>query len=157
MPEDNNGQGFFPPLDYAALWWVLGVVLLLLILAWYFSAFYATRARAEVGSIPLPPKKLLSMRAKYLAQIDQIAAQHREGQLSARHAHQRLSLVVRAFSQELTGVKTERMTLAELRAAGLPVVGDAVEVFYPAEFGVQDADSLGHSADIARELVGRWS
>ncbi|AJT41111.1 hypothetical protein [Psychromicrobium lacuslunae] len=157
MPGDNNTQGFFPPLDYAALWLVLGIVLLVLIAAWYFSAFYTTRERPEVGSIPLPPRKLLSLRQRYLSQIDHVAAQHHAGQLSARNAHQKLSILVRAFAQELTGVKTERMTLSELRAAGLPVVGNAVELFYPAEFGVQDAQSLGHSVDIARELVARWS
>ncbi|NYE94468.1 hypothetical protein FHU41_000689 [Psychromicrobium silvestre] len=155
MPGDSSG--FFPPLDYAMLWLVLGIALLALVAAWYFSVFYATRKRLPVGEIPMPPRKLLSLRARYLAQIDQIAAQHQAGQLSARAAHQKLSVAVRGFAQELTGVKTGRMTLAEVRSAGLPLVGDAVEVFYPAEFGVQDAQSLGHSADIARQLVSTWS
>ncbi|WP_394938129.1 hypothetical protein [Psychromicrobium sp. YIM B11713] len=157
MHNDSHGEGFFPPLDYAAFWWVLGVLLLLLIGVWYFSACYATRAKPQTGAIPMPPKRVPALRAEYLARIDQLVFRHHAGELSARDAHQKLSLLVRGFVQELTGVRTERMTLAELRTAGLPMVGDVVEVFYPAEFGVQDAESLGHSADAARQLVGTWS
>ncbi|WP_285724415.1 hypothetical protein [Psychromicrobium xiongbiense] len=158
--QGNNG-GFYPPLDYGPLWIAVAVLAVVLALAGYFWVFYSTRklrpAPAGGSSSPLPPRKLPGLRERYLARIAEVYSAYQRGGLPARQAHQELSSAVRGFAQELTGLRTDRMTLAELRAAGLPVVGDAVEVFYPGEFGVQDDCSVEHSTQVAAQVVSTWS
>lgn len=153
----GDSGGFFPPQGYAPIWVALALVIFLAVVGGFIWIFYLTRKPALAGPYPLPPRKLPSARAKYLGQIDRIEAGYRAGHFDARSAHQGLSLVVRGFAQAVTGVSADKMTLAELNATGMPMVGDAVALFYPAEFGVYSAQTLDHSVFVARQVVQRWS
>lgn len=154
----GGSSAFFPPVGYAALWLIAAVVLLVLVASWYVFVFIWTKRVTENSAPkPLPPRRMPSVRAKYAALIDRIAAQYGQGAIDAREAHQRLSLAVRGFAQEVTGIASERMTLAELRATGMPLVGEAVALFYPAEFGARDASGLGDSVAAAHQVVRTWS
>ncbi|MCU1572124.1 MAG: hypothetical protein JWO93_206 [Micrococcaceae bacterium] len=155
MPNDD---GFFGPVGYSVGWPLLGGGLLVLLLAWYGYVLLSTRAltNARIPGYQAPPTPL-SVRDRYLAVIDAVMARYDAGQLTGRQAHQELSLAVRSFVHELTGVTTHRMTLAELRRAQLPALAEAVEQFYPAEFAVPAAGHPGQAAEAARQVVLRWN
>ena len=162
-----NEPVFYAPVGYSPWWPLAGIALLLLCLGWCAWVWISTRVGATAGvpefSAPRNPE---TVRHKYWALITDIEHRHDGGQLDGRSAHRELSLALRTFVQEMTGLRAQRMTLAELRAHQvgehqLPLVADAVERWYPAQFGAgagagAGTHSVASSAQQAREVVGQW-
>lgn len=159
MPTDAT-PSFYAPVGYP-LWWLLaGVALILACLGWVGWVWLHTRPGNDAG-VPdfVAPRNPETVRSKYQGVIAGICSRHDAGELPGRAAHRELSTAVRSFVHEMTGVKAQRMTLAELRARQLPLVADAVAAFYPAEFGVAGdgpGADVSSSAAIARDVVSSW-
>jgi hypothetical protein len=154
MPGDN---GFFPPVQYNAVWLLIGAVLILLVVAWFVLVPLLTRPRPVVSESAARAALVPQIRARYDTLISDVAIAHSRAELTNRQAHQRLSALVRAFAHETSGYPASAMTLTELRALNLPGLTAAVEQFYPAEFGVSDAGSVVASANEARRVIAEWS
>lgn len=155
MPTDGT---FFAPVGYSACWPLGGAALLLLCLGWTAWVWISTRDRATTG-VPdfVAPRNAGSVREKYLQLIREIEDKHDGGRLGGRAAHLELSLAVRTFVHEMTGLPAQRMTLAQLRGRQLPLVADAVELFYPGEFAAHGGNlTVAASAASARNVVASW-
>jgi hypothetical protein len=130
---------------YAPGWWVLAGVLLFLVVLWNGGLLVWGRRRS--GPPVARPRVRPVSRADYLARIDRIEDDHRQGRASTREAHQQLGVLVRRFVQEQSGVPVTAMTLRELEGRGLPELADLVRVIYPPAFAPEPQD-----ADVARAL-----
>lgn len=136
-----------------------GIALLALALGWYCFVFLSTRQRRR----PAPPARftapsdLPALKQAYLHRIDAVAAGAADGSLTYRESHQELSLLVRSFVRDVTGVDAPRMTLAELRGHPLPGIAEAVGRTYPGEFGPEPLPPLLESAEQARQAVWQWN
>ncbi|MET4095192.1 hypothetical protein ABIB51_002118 [Arthrobacter sp. UYCu712] len=139
--------------------------------AWYTCVFLATRrqraARGAKGAVPsTPPPDLRGLQRDYLERIDAVALEAGAGIRYARSSHQELSLLIRSFVRDASGVDAPRMTLAELRAvtgAGQPfsAVADAVGRSYPAAFAAgaapdQTAYAVPDAVEAASDVVRSW-
>lgn len=163
---------FYGPLGYSAWFPWAGLGLLVLAASWYAYVILITRRRPTApdaqGTAPsAPPSDIARLKQDYLGRIDAVAREAQAGARSARAAHQELSLLIRGFTRDVSGVDAPRMTLAELRstdshAGNLPAVAEAIGRFYPAEFaaapapGVQ-ASAVQDAAESAREVVRSWN
>lgn len=156
MPGDAI---FYAPMGYSVWWPLLGAALLILCAGTVAWIWIVTKPRTNTGvPVFVAPRNPSSVKQKYRSLIDDIQHRYDAGQLDGRAAHLELSLVVRTFVHEMTGLKTQRMTLAQLREHRLPLAGDAVERFYPAEFSRLGQDySVPESAQTAREVVAQWN
>ncbi|QIX26240.1 hypothetical protein ncot_06200 [Nocardioides sp. JQ2195] len=153
MPGADEFSG---PVDYASqwLWWALGafalvVVFYLVVLVWSLLG----------GSRPGRPVDLPSARARALAELDRIGHQVHAGEMPERLGHQQMSVVVRGFVSDASGLPALTMALADLRAAGIPHLAETIALMYPPEFspsGTGDA-SLQSTLDRARDVVSSWS
>lgn len=155
MPAEGT---FYAPVAYSPWWPLAGAALLLLCLGWLAWVWTSTRATGA-AAVPgfVAPRNLESVRRRYLELIASIENQHDDGALAGREALLALSLAVRTFAHEMTGLNTQRMTLAQLRGHGLPLVGDAVELFYPGEFSAPGGTpAVGDAAVAARNVVASW-
>ena len=170
---------FFGPLEYSAWfpWAALG--LLVLVAAWSAYLFRSTRRRPagqQSGPAPAPPAAvaapdLARLRRGYLERIDAVDREAAAGTRSGRSAHQELSLLIRSFVRDASGVDATRMTLAELRAVGavgpvdaagqaahgVPAAADAIAALYPAAFAAGPASGAADAARTAREVVRSWN
>lgn len=149
---------FYAPVGYSVWWPLAGAAIVVLCAGWFGWVFISTRARAE-ATVPrfMPPRTADTVRGKYWELINAIEARHDAGTLGVRPAHLELSLAVRTFVHEMTGIKAQRMTLAQLKEAQLPLVADAVERFYPGEFAPGTSHTtVAASAEAARNVVGSW-
>jgi hypothetical protein len=155
--QDN--PGFYWPLQYSPLWTWAGTALLVLVLAWYGFVFLSTRK----GRVPVaaprftPPSDIHSLKEAYLQRIDAVTADAYAGRVTARASHQALSLLVRKFMRDVTGVDASRMTLAELDRHPLPAAADAVSRLYPGEFGPEPLPPVDVSAETVRRAVRSWN
>ena len=160
---------FFGPLEYSDWfpWAALG--LLVLIAAWYAYILLSTRRRPaaqQAARTPAPPAAAVPdvarLRRDYLQRIDAVDREAAAGTRSGRSSHQELSLLIRSFVRDASGVDATRMTLAELRAAGpeapgVPAAADAIAALYPAAFAAGPASGVPDAARAAREVVSSWN
>ena len=147
----------YAPFGYGP-WWVLGASALLLVIAAYAFSWAWTRPRGILTPPPPPPVPIdvRSVKEKYLGMIDEVAAEHAAGELEPRALAQRLSLVLRFFAHESTGVVAEVMTLRDLRGADLPSVEGAVAQYYPASFRRAAKHDPDAAIASARQVVATW-
>lgn len=158
MPTDGT---FYAPIGYSVWWPLAGAAILVLCLGWFGWIWISTRAEPSAG-VPgfIAPRNPETVRGKYVTLINSIEERHGTASITGRAAHLELSLAVRTFVHEMTGLKTQRMTLAQLREHQLPLVADAVALFYPGEFAAHGGQG-GHpgvagSAEAARNVVLSW-
>ncbi|AMM21131.1 hypothetical protein AX769_14525 [Frondihabitans sp. PAMC 28766] len=156
-----NDRGFFGPSQYQhfVLYLVIGALLVALVVAWYVFVvrFSRTRLPRPVVAGAAKPADLRQLVVKYSSMIDEVDAEFRAGHLTERAVAGRLSLLLRFFAFETSGVDAQVMTLSDLRVARLPTVTGAVEQYYPPAFRQQTASDAGRAVETAREVVRSWS
>lgn len=147
------------PMLYSASWPILGVLALLLVIAWFvviplLSRLFTRTRPAKVVERPRPAARGL---AGTLAGIDEVERATHANEISVREAHLRLSELVRSFASEERAFDARTMTLTELRDRGMTIVADAVAQFYPIAFQEEELTELGPAPQIAREAVRAWN
>ncbi|GAA4666012.1 hypothetical protein [Frondihabitans cladoniiphilus] len=156
-----NDRGFFGPSQYT--WWVVylvvGVVLVAAVIAWYVFAVRFSRTRLPPADRRPNPKKSdpQQLQAKYSGLIDEVEAEWRAGRLDDRATHSRLSLLLRFFAFESSGVDAHVMTLADLQRSPLPQVAGAVGEYYPPAFRADQPGDPAHALETARLVVRSWN
>jgi hypothetical protein len=155
--QDNSG--FYGPLHYSPLWLWCGLALLALVAAWYVAVFAGTRTAPPPGqgSARSTLTDLPALKAAYLQRIQDVDRAAAAGALDARTAHQQISLLLRGFVRDATGVDATRMTHQDLARHPLPAAAVVVEALYPAEFGPGPPPSVTASAAKAAAAVRAWS
>jgi hypothetical protein len=154
----ENDSGFYGPLEYSGWFVWTGFGLLALVAAWLAFVFLSTRQRAaSIDAAPAPATDLHSLRLDYLRRIDAVAADAHAGRLSPRASHQELSLLIRSFVRDTSGIDAPRMTLAELQEQRIPRAAAAIGSLYPEEFGPEPREPVAAAAETAREVVRSWS
>ena len=148
-----------PVVAYNPLWGILAAALILAVGVFYLLAWLLTRPRPQAPApvaAPTPQRSVGELQGIYLHTIDDIARRHAAGELSPRRAHAALSVAVREFLSEATGVPADKMTLTDLRST--PYVGAtyAVAEYYPIVFGPDEARSVEHGAHAARQVITLW-
>jgi len=170
----ENSSGFYAPLAYSAWLPWAGAGILLLVAGWLAFVVVSTRqgTGAATAARPAPPSDPSAVKREYLRRIDAVAADAAAGRLSARAAHQELSLLIRGFVRDAAGIDAPRMTLAELSRQGVPAAASAISSLYPVEFGPEaggaaprgaapcaaaSCDPVAAAAESAREVVRTWN
>jgi len=149
---------FFPPTQFSPIWAILGVLLIVAVVAWFAIVPALTRPKPQPFHLaPAFGPPGVPLRARYEHLIDGVEVAYLRGELSVRQSHQQLSAIVRGFAHESSGYPASAMTLTELRELNLPGLTEAVERFYPAEFGIASAGSVAESAAQARAVVREWA
>jgi hypothetical protein len=150
--------GLIGPLQYSQGWMWAGFALLAVVVVWYCFVFLATRRRRPAPPARFtPPSDLHDLKEAYLQRIAAVTADAGAGLLTGREGHQQLSLLLRSFARDVTGVDAPGMTLAELDGHPLPGIAGAVRDIYPGEFGVEPLPPLMRSAETARKAVRQWN
>ncbi|TLM86242.1 hypothetical protein FDW83_00270 [Pseudarthrobacter sp. NamE2] len=151
--------GFHGPFQYSPAWLWAGVALLALVAGWYAAVLAATRRRRHLPGDrrPVALTDLAALKAAYLERIDNAERSAAAGRLSLRAAHQEISLVLRSFIRDATGVDALRMTRQDLERHPLPAAAAAVGALYPGEFGPEPLPSASASAEVARKVVRAWA
>jgi hypothetical protein len=163
MPDGNGTgtdfNGIFGPMQFSPLWTLLGVLIILVIIAWYVFALVRTR-RKPIPYVQDPLADFFEpgerLRATYASLIDDVVRENAKGTLPTRQAHQQLSLIVREFAAQSRGIPAQYMTLEDLRATHVAPLSSTVGELYPGAFSADSTGSVTTAADRARRLVNEW-
>jgi hypothetical protein len=156
-----NDRGFFGPAQFPhfPVYLVVGILLLALVVGWYVFVVRFSRGRFPRPVVDAAVKRpdLPALRAKYLSMIDEVESEQSSGRLTERAVASRLSLLLRFFVFESSGVDAQVMTLTDLRRAALPGVTGAVEQYYPPAVRGDHPGDPAAAVATAREVVLSWS
>ncbi|WGM18783.1 hypothetical protein QEH68_12015 [Paenarthrobacter sp. OM7] len=152
----QDDAGFYAPLQYQPQWFWAGLLIVVVVGAWYAWIFRPIRRRPPAGQGP-PQQDLDALRSACLAAINATAEDADAGRIPVRDAHQRLSFLVREFAGAATGLPVTSMTLEDLRRQGLEELAEGIAGIYPNEFSRVPIHPVGHSAETARQVVIGWN
>ncbi|MGK2866223.1 MAG: hypothetical protein ACSLFA_06210 [Mycobacterium sp.] len=160
MPDDLLDH-LIGPVPYSAGWlWVAGALTLLTIL-WYVGVLWWTapgRRHAEpsvIGSARMALQRRRTLRA-----IGQIESRYQSGELAAAPASAALSVELRRFLREATGVDARYVQVPDIAAVSGGALAPAAPVLADledAQFNAQSTVDIGTSGAAAEELVRQWT
>ncbi|NUT71014.1 hypothetical protein [Pseudarthrobacter sp. C4D7] len=151
--------GLYGPLQYNPAWMWCGAAVLALVAGWYVFVIAGTRPapRSTRTAARTALTELPALKAAYLQRIRDVEREAAAGTVDARAAHQEISLLVRGFVRDATGVDATRMTHQDLARHPLPAAAQVIESLYPAEFGPGPLPAVTVSAARASEAVRAWN
>lgn len=154
MPDGTELAG---PVDYAPTWLVVAAGLVALVVAYYVAVWLW--GRGDDTPHADPRERVDDARTTHLKELERLEMAVRNGRVPVRSGFQQLSVTVRSFVAEASGVPATSMTLADLRASEHPRVADAIAVMYPPAFAPDTATADDFTASLrdARELVTSWT
>ncbi len=148
--------------------WILFISILLCIILIAIGVFVLIYARKKKkretpGSVmkekPKSVKHIVpadEVKQKYNKLIDELEKCHRNEKISTRKAYQELSIVLRKFVNELTGVKVHNYTLTEIKKIDMAQLADVIEECYSPEFSADSVGDLYDTMKKARNVIQKW-
>ena len=145
-----------PPAAYSTWVWIVGLVLLALIGAWYWFVFYHTRKRPaeDAGG---RGDRYASLRTSSLAEVDAAETRYREGESDLRNLHLDLNHILREFAGGRLRMDASSLTVNELaQLEGTDRLTDLLTDYQEPAFAADsDAQALGATRS-ARAVISQW-
>lgn len=160
----QGDDALLPLASYGMLLAVIAAALLAVALAWGAALFIALRSSARKSpagqSAAAAPAiaDIAALKAKALKEIDEIDASYHARRLSYSGLYQQLSVIVRGFVRQASGVDVTTMTLEQLDAATeLGRLPKLIQTYYPSEFsGEENIADAQLAVRRAKALVTEW-
>ena len=155
IPEIN------PPINYPISYTVFGILIIISIILFILLVFFFTRNKKLPKPIKYiqPRPTIYQLKNKYLQLIDGAYHEFLDQKTTSLEAHQRLSLYLRCFIFEASGIPFQVMSLSEIiNSQKNYTVSQIINEYYPSEFDIQKDDSdVFRSAELARKVIAEWN
>ena len=135
-----------------ALFTMLGLLLTLYLI----RRFKHRKPKPVPVPIAPPPVAIDVLKTKYLNLLRKLDAQFSDGSVDLRTAYQKISLIIRNFVFEATGIKVQNYTLEDIRAAKLTSLEGLVEEYYSPEFARMSEGDFRASMNKTRKVIEQW-
>ena len=156
-----------PPFEF--YWWIILIAVLLLVIAivlmilalnkvFHFLSFGKKKESPVI--IRPAPRKLLAIKSDYAARLKELSKEYSEKAVDKRTAYQKLSILIRGFVQEVTGINVENFTKSEIKAFGIRKLDKLIEEYYVPEFAEDErsrSKDFIRSCNTALGVIQRWS
>ncbi len=135
----------------------IGLALILYTLNKYFELGLFSRKNKLIQK---PPRKaLIQLKNEYAQKLQKLAQEYNSGEKNKREAYQRLSLLIRGFVHEATGINVENYTKIEIKKLGMPQLDRLMAEYYVPEFAEDERakhkDFIA-SCNAALGVIGSW-
>ena len=121
------------PFHYSVIYLTLSSLGLIACLGLLIWVFREKKAKQEIHhTIPNTPLDINMIKKKYLMRLEDLS--HRVNKDAPRTNYQELSLLMRSFVAEVTGINVTKYTLKEIDRKKFPILYDMIEEFYSPEF-----------------------
>ncbi len=104
-----------------------------------------------------PRNRAMGLKRKYDRRLAQLEEDYTKGTISERKAYQKLSVLIRGFAHEMTGVRVSNYTLQELRQVGMPQLTALIEECYVPEFAPGNEGQAQEIIKKARKVISEWT
>jgi hypothetical protein len=148
VPADDR---LFAPAAHSSMWLAVGIVAAVLAVAlvvWMVHAVPDAATKAQAVR--------LTVKGRYLAEIEALQRRFASGEISERQLHHELSATVRRYADEHGAPGALAMTAADLRAVGLEEAAVVVAAYQPPQFMARPMSDPPSSVNAARMLIEAW-
>ncbi len=155
-----------PPFEY--YWWliIIGIAFLAgaaVLFCFAFKKLFKNRPVKGDGNMPeikKPDKASLpTIKERYEKQLKNLISSYANKQISKRDGYQRLSILIRGFVTEVTGINVANYTRAEIQSYGLKSLDTLMNEYYVPEFAeaerAKDKDFL-LSCNRTMKVIKSW-
>jgi len=157
VPDDLLQFVGGPP-GYPSRWLWLGLVLLVLVIAWYAAVFVATMPAQRLRRIPvIRSVHARVLRHRFTRTVRSTTRRHRSGELSKEQASAALSRTLRSFLHQATGTRAQYMQLRTVAASDLAAAAPLLSALGDAQFDTSSTADVGRLGDETEELIGSSS
>lgn len=102
-------------------------------------------------------KDIYSIKYEYLEKLNKLENSLTSGKISSRKAYQELSMLIRLFVYELTGIEAQSYTLKDIKKLNIPVLYELIKEYYDPEFSKISKGNIKLSIDKTRGVIQRWN
>lgn len=151
-------------------WWVILVTALFLAAALAIATYLIiklikSRPEKKKAQKPAPvrvmtPALLFAIKNQYLGKVMTLQKDYNAQKLDKREGYQKLSLLIRGFVHEVTGINVENYTKKEIKAMGIVKLDALMEEYYVPEFAEDEKarnKDFKVSCDRAMGVIRSWS
>ncbi len=157
-----------PPFEYALWVLIVGVVITIAAIALFIAAVVLIKKNRPItvanSNSPVyrqaAPRIVLDAKRRYCMQIQEILNSYEQNTITKREGYQRLSLIIRGFVHETTGINVENCTLIEIKKLGIPQLNELIQEYYVPEFAEDDRSGsakLNGSCNRAMGVIKAWN
>ncbi len=141
----------------------IGFILCILIIIAAILIFVCTRPKKprKVSKVPQPRRVFVRnvplSKQKYHRILTTIARKHSKQQITDREAYQELSIAIRHFVHDVSGIKVQNYTLEEIKKTNMPDLYYLIAECYMPEFSAEEKSNVYETIDKARRVIERWN
>lgn len=155
----------FQPLFSYASWpiaivWILFMAVFAVTLYLFLVNKRKVKDIAAVKPIPKPikaPARPGEIKQKYLNKLAIIHSNVLEKTISVRESYEQMSMCIRQFVYEMTGIKVTNYTLEDVKQANMTQLAAIMEEYYAQQFVYETlGDSLA-SIEKTKRIIEKWS
>ncbi len=150
----NNKDLLRPMFSYSLL------PIIILIIGIGTLLFFLLKSKKEKEKTPIiikpPTKNLFEIKNRYLAVINILENDIKNNKITKRKAYQRLSIIIRNFTYEVTQIKVQNYSLQEIKKLGITTLSLLVEEYYHPEFAKESMAEINNSINKTREVINKW-
>ena len=109
------------------------------------------------------PKKIISpadirtIKSNYLAELENIKQALWTQQISTRDAYQKMSLCIRHFVYEVTGIQVQNYTLEDIKGLHMPGLEALIAEYYAPEFAMTSMSDSTSSIERTKRVIELWN
>ena len=148
------------PFHYMIIWLIIAVIFIGLVV---FSQIYfrkklgdRLKRQKQIKLKKIAAETLEGKKRKYMNTLMFIESDLRAGKITVREAYQRMSICIRMFVSEVTGIKVHKYTLTEIRRVNIPQLTQIVKEYYEPEFALDSKSDVMSSISRTRSIIGNW-
>ncbi|MGN0378115.1 MAG: hypothetical protein ACI4EU_00850 [Butyrivibrio sp.] len=146
--HDPYSYPLWPVLTAAAVLLILGIVIIILLVR---------KKNNGKGKNTMSFRSRSDVVNKYLKLIDEVESKHRNGEYSVRKCYEELSLCVREFVYEATGINVTTCTLADIRKLKMPSLEALIAKYYHPEFSEKSGFDAEKAIIEAKRVITAWN
>ncbi|MBO4458425.1 MAG: hypothetical protein J5802_11965 [Butyrivibrio sp.] len=158
-----------PPFEYSPWVFLVGIAIFAAFLAlviWSLSKIIGPRKKkVEKNKFNVSPIRRnigyqYIVKEKYIAQIQLLDRKYRNGKINQREGFQTLSLLIRGFVHDITGINVETATMRDVKKLGIRYLDKLMEEYYVPEFaedGRAISRELSESCATAVGVIRSWT
>lgn len=98
-----------------------------------------------------------TIKIKYLTELEDIKQALWNGQLTTRDAYQKMSLCIRHFVYEVTGIQVQNYTLQDIRQLHMPGLEALITEYYAPEFAITSIGDSAASLERTKRVIELWN
>ncbi|MBE6150770.1 MAG: hypothetical protein E7162_03000 [Firmicutes bacterium] len=102
-------------------------------------------------------KDINSIKYKYLNKLNDLDKSLNDKKITSRKAYQELSMLIRLFVYELTGLEVQSCTLKDIKKLNIPVLYELIKEYYDPEFSKISKGNIKSSIEKTKEVISRWN